>query len=345
MVSEPSTFEVTVEQEIAATFMQRPHVVLLGAGASRAALPEGDRRGRPVPLLRDVADDLGLAQHFPEELRELAASNFEAAYSQLHDRAPTRCGPIDDAVRAHFAQLELPDEPNLYDVLTLSLRSKDAICTFNWDPFLLQSRIRLAALGVSNLPRLHFLHGNVLSGFCAAHQTMGLLGRACSRCGEPFEPSPLLYPVEHKNYADDGFIHGEWTQVRHLLKDCFMLTVFGYSAPATDVEAIELLSQGWGRPEERQFEQTEIINRPGSDHDQLRSTWDRFVHTHHCEIHDSFFDSWLARHPRRSGEAFWHQYLDALFVHNNPVPRDTTTLEELVRWFADLRRAEDGGSS
>jgi hypothetical protein len=123
MVSEPSTFEVTVEQETAATFMERPHVVLLGAGASRAALPEGDRRGRPVPLLRDVADDLGLAQHFPEELRELAASNFEAAYSQLHDRAPTRCGPIDDAVRAHFAQLELPDEPNLYDVLTLSLRS------------------------------------------------------------------------------------------------------------------------------------------------------------------------------------------------------------------------------
>jgi hypothetical protein len=230
--------------------------VLLGAGASRAALPEGDRRGRPVPLLRDVADDLGLAQHFPEELRELAASNFEDAYSQLHDRAPTRCGPIDDAVRAHFAQIELPDEPNLYDVLTLSLRSKDVICTFNWDPFLLQSRIRLAALGCRTCHRSISFTATFSPVSVRLTKRWALLGRACSRCGEPFEPSPLLYPVEHKNYADDGFIDGEWTQVRHLLKDCFMLTVFGYSAPATDVEAIELLSQGWDRPEERQFEQT-----------------------------------------------------------------------------------------
>jgi hypothetical protein len=71
---------VSVAEEIADTSAGRPHVLLLGAGASRAALPNGDRNGVPVPLLRDVAADLGLAKHFPDELRELALSDFEAAY-------------------------------------------------------------------------------------------------------------------------------------------------------------------------------------------------------------------------------------------------------------------------
>ena len=42
-------------EEIADTSATRPHVLLLGAGASRAALPGGHRNGVAVPLLRDVA--------------------------------------------------------------------------------------------------------------------------------------------------------------------------------------------------------------------------------------------------------------------------------------------------
>jgi hypothetical protein len=74
--------------EIDATLRAAPHVVLLGAGASKAALPSGDLHGRHVPLLRDVATELDLASRFPEDLRDLAGSNFEAAYSRLHDRDP-----------------------------------------------------------------------------------------------------------------------------------------------------------------------------------------------------------------------------------------------------------------
>jgi hypothetical protein len=41
-------FEVSVEEEIADTSARRPHVVLLGAGASKAALPlTGTRPGSP----------------------------------------------------------------------------------------------------------------------------------------------------------------------------------------------------------------------------------------------------------------------------------------------------------
>lgn len=50
--------EWTVEQEVAGVWVQKPHFVLLRAGASKAALPDGDKNGRSVPLLREVAEEL-----------------------------------------------------------------------------------------------------------------------------------------------------------------------------------------------------------------------------------------------------------------------------------------------
>jgi hypothetical protein len=69
--------------------------------------------------------------------------------------------------------------------------------------------------------------------------------------------------------------------------------VFGYSAPKTDVEAVDLMKEAWGQVEERRLEQTEIIARPGADHDELHKTWDPFIHTHHYDIVESFYESWL----------------------------------------------------
>lgn len=42
----------------------RPHVVVLGAGASLAAFPNGDAQGRRLPLMRDLAELIGLAPVF-----------------------------------------------------------------------------------------------------------------------------------------------------------------------------------------------------------------------------------------------------------------------------------------
>jgi hypothetical protein len=331
--------EVSVAAEIADTSAKRPHVVLLGAGASKAALPNGDRNGVPVPLLRDVATSLELATRFPPELRDLATSDFEAAYSRLV-ASGADVSTLDDDIRRYFARLELPSQANLYDLLHLCLREKDAIFTFNWDPFLLQSRIRLAQVGVRGFPRLFFLHGNVLAGFCADDGISGVVGDSCRACGEPFLPSRLLFPVEQKDYDDDPFIAREWEAVRAYLGFAFILTVFGYSAPTTDVEAIDLLKEGWGTPGERNMEQMEIVNRRGADHDELHETWEPFIHSHHFEIHDSFFESSMANHPRRTGEAYFNQYWRAQFIENNPVPQDVTDLAELVEWFEPLLAVE-----
>jgi hypothetical protein len=75
-----SDYEVTVEQERATILDGKPHMLLLGAGASKAALPDGDIHGRSVPLLRDVAESLSLVDTFPEDLKDLAVYDFEAAY-------------------------------------------------------------------------------------------------------------------------------------------------------------------------------------------------------------------------------------------------------------------------
>lgn len=338
-----NNYEVTVGQEISDTSAGRPHVVLLGAGASKAALPNGDKNGRQIPLLRDLAKELGLVKYFPEDLKKLSEDNFEAAYSRLYDMGVSDAiNNINDLIYNYFSELELPDEPNLYDAINMSLREKDAIFTFNWDPFLMQSRIRLARAGITTkFPKLFFLHGNVIVGCCEKDRTTGINGRPCSRCGKLFKPSRLLFPVEHKDYQSDAFIKNEWDAIHGYLKNCFMFTIFGYSAPNTDKEAIELLKQGWGDVSVREMEQTEIINRPGSDHDALLKTWQPFIYTHHADIVDDFYESFLANHPRRSIEAFWNQYFEAKFISNNAIPKTFKDFDEVKKWFSPLTDAEN----
>jgi len=61
---------------------QSSHVVLLGAGASRAAFPNGDANGRRLPVLLDLPDCLGLR----DALRAAgfaSDANFEQVYDEL----------------------------------------------------------------------------------------------------------------------------------------------------------------------------------------------------------------------------------------------------------------------
>lgn len=56
-----------------------------------------------------------------------------------------------------------------------------------------------------------------------------------------------------------------------------MVTIFGYSAPKSDIEAVGMLKSAWGDPTERALEEIEIIDlRP---EDELYSSWEEFIHT------------------------------------------------------------------
>lgn len=187
-------------------------------------------------------------------------------------------------------------------------------------------------------PNLLFLHGNVRAGYCHKDGVHGVKGRACSTCRDPMVASELLYPIANKDYAADPMIAKAWKMLRRSLKDAFMVTVFGYSAPKSDAEAVRSLQNAWGTWQDRELEQIEIIDI--RDEEELANDWEAFIHTHHYDVHKSLFDSWLMKHPRRSGEAWSNQYLDARFIDDNPVPIGVD-LKELAAWFRPLFGAEE----
>src|SRR5277367_2879167 len=117
-------------------FNHSPHIVILGAGASRACCVIGDRYGRRLPLMNDLIECVGIGEIIRESGNDPAA-NFEAIYSRLHRDGQTAVlEKLDAEIRSYFSAIILPEEPTLYDYLILSLRPKDTIVTFNWDPLL-----------------------------------------------------------------------------------------------------------------------------------------------------------------------------------------------------------------
>jgi hypothetical protein len=329
--------EVSVKEEIAQIQMERPHVVILGAGASYAAFPGGDKHGRKLPLMNNFIEVLGLDNLLSESGIEFKSDNFEDIYDQLYKSEEHKNLKIklEEIVYDYFKQMEIGDDPTIYDHLLLSLRKKDVVATFNWDPFLTQAYRRNA--NKFSLPRLLFLHGNVEVGYCEKDNVVGLNGNKCSHCGQAFKPTKLLYPVSEKNYHLDGFISLQWEELHQHLTNAFMMSIFGYSAPKSDVSAIELMKSAWGNVAERSMEQIEIIDIKSDD--DLRETWKEFIHTHHYETHSSFHDSWIANHPRRTGEAYINQYWEAQFINNNPIPKDLP-FPQLWEWYRPLRKIE-----
>ena len=231
----------------------------------------------------------------------------------------------------------MPPRPTIYDQLVLSLRDQDVIATFNWDPFLIQAWRRNAGK-VPSLPHLLFLHGNVLSAFCREDKVKGVRGACCSRCGRPFTPTRLLYPIANKDYNSDPGIASMWDDLRQVLKEALFFTIFGYGAPTSDRAAVEVLSSAWGDPGERSMEQVEIIDiRP---EEQLRKQWRSFIHSHHHDVRTEFSESWIAKHPRRTVEAYYAQYVEAHMVEDNSLPVALTSLERLWSWFEELSAHE-----
>ena len=179
--------------------MGKPHVVILGAGCSRAALPDGDANGLRLPLMQDFLQTVTpLRDLFEKSGISYERRNFEEVYSELAETSASEIlEAADTIIQDYFSSLALPSQPTLYDRLLLSLRKRDVVATFNWDPFLIQAFSRNALLHKAG-PQLIFLHGNVMVAFCAKHSNQGPVGNCCPVCGEPLKRSKLLYPIKRK---------------------------------------------------------------------------------------------------------------------------------------------------
>lgn len=330
--------EVSRDEEILNVSMGRPHLVIVGAGASRAAFPNGEATGRRLPLMNDFTEIVPVGDILRSSGIKSKSKNFEDIYSELAagrgKKAEIRAA-LEDAIFDYFSSLRLPATPTIYDHLIWALRPKDAFVTFNWDPFLIQAVTRRGPRATH--PRLLFLHGNVLQGYCEKDRIHGVVGARCSECGGRFGRVRLLYPVSEKNYQEQPAIRSAWEAGRWALENAFMVTVFGYGVPQSDRAVMQLFRDAWGGSLRRNLEQFEFIDV--RDEKSLVQSWEGFIHTHHYEVHQDFFDSWIANHPRRTGEAYWSQYMDAAFIDSNPVIR-TDDFDEFREWYQPLIAAE-----
>jgi hypothetical protein len=337
----PNDYPNTLTSSLRPTF-GGPHVVLLGAGASRATCPGGDRHGRRLPLMDDLVETVGLRSLVDERGLTNRAADFEGLYSCLFEsrKHDDVLYTMESIIHTYFAQLELPENPTLYDHMLLCLRHKDVIATFNWDPLLPEALHRVAKrFGQDILPQAFFLHGNVSMGYCDKHKppTQGFIGYRCGRCGSVLSRSDILFPVTRKDYTDDPFISYSWERLKECLHHAFIFTVFGYRAPRTDVEAVGLIKNAWGHGDSRELEEIEVIDiRPPQE---LYESWEAMICREHYRIMDDFYWSLAARHPRRSCEDLWEAIMRSNPQEDRPIPRNASW-GELEDWVGPLLERE-----
>lgn len=318
----------------------RPHVVILGAGASVAAIPLGDANGRKTSVMNGFIEKLGMRDLLESILLKTESDNLEDIYSELYERSDCRqvLKVLEERIYNFFSEFKIPDESTVYDFLLLSLREKDVIATFNWDPLLLQAYQRVHNI-TSKLPKLLFLHGNVLVGLCHEHKRGGLMGNLCPVCYQKFKPSKLLFPIKNKDYQSDPYITDNWNVIKYYMSKAYVVTIFGYSAPRTDKAAIDLLKEAWGDVKDRNLEEIEIIDIRLEE--ELYESWEKFIHTHHYKVYQSFFDSVLAKFPRRSCDATFDMLMNCKFLDGSKGLKEGMSFENLERYFETILQEEE----
>lgn len=295
---------------------QRPHVVLLGAGASCAAIPYGDKNARKISAMDGFCETIGISKNINKYGLHTKSKNLEDIYMEVHERAKTDTkfieleSSIENDIRAYLNEFILPDAPTVYDFLILALREKDVIATFNWDPLIVQAYARAASI-TSRLPKLLFLHGNVAVKYAGSGPRTRIYMDQCDAMPKDAKILPLLYPIANKEYSKNTAINNQWEQLRYYMQRAYRFSIFGYSAPRSDQEAIAMLQSAWGHADNRNFEQTEIIDIKTDE--ELHSTWESFICSHHYDIVNCFFKSSISMFPRRTCETLFDTKMNLLF--------------------------------
>lgn len=278
-----------------------PHVVIIGAGASIAACKK-DKFGKEVPVLKNIHHILGLTSELNKYgFTDSEMADFELLYSNIYGKKEymALAAFLEENVRNYFKELVIPDEATYYDYLILSLTSKDAIISFNWDPFLMQAYRR--NLKVGSLPELLFVHGNVGVGVCYKCKKIGYADTLCPVCLEDFSDMPLLFPVGKKDYDNHPVIQFQWEGAKYYLSRAAGITVYGYGAPQTDIEAVELMKTAYTDSNVKDIAPFTIINTESAKEEQLEK-WKEFFDSEMMLYCESIEESLLWRNPRVSLE-------------------------------------------
>ena len=273
------------------------------------------------------------------------SQNIEDIYSELYERPEYESirDEMERRIFSYFNSLEIPDSPTAYDYLILSLRKKDWVFSFNWDDLILQAYARCYRL-TTDLPELVFLHGNVNVAFCnSCGKPQRLDYRFCCECGQKLVPVQLLYPVKQKDYTSSTYINKAWETLEVALNEASILTIFGYSAPKTDLAAKELMKKALAnRP--RWYDQMEVIDI--ADRGTIYAAWEDFITAvhDHISIHKSIFDGTLiAEFPRRTVEGYVKRNFGGWWGASGISLLECSSIEELGQLIQPLLENEKKG--
>lgn len=323
--------------DIAELMRSRPHLFILGAGATKATIPNGDKYGRQSPVMENFLQEIGIENLLDDVKLNTKSKNIEAIYSELSGKPEYAdiVAKIEDGIVNHYRQMQIPDTPTLYDYLILSLRQKDCIATFNWDPLLIQAYNRVNKI-TSDLPQMLFLHSSVAVGICeGCRHYEPYRNRYCSICGKPLDSPRLLYPVESKDYSQNIYIQDAWNTLQYYLAKACIVTIWGYSAPKSDKEAKQIMLKAFSS-DYRPLDQIEVIDI--ADEEALYKTWQPFAKNtnFHLNIHRSLMDSLIGEFPRRSIEGYVKRYIEGWWNGSTLRLQECKAFDELAKLVKPL---------
>lgn len=326
--------------------INRPHVCILGAGATMAAIPNGDYYGRKSSVMNNLIDNLGLTNIIEKAKIKITSNNFEEIYSELHSRDDCYLLRIvlENKVKNFFSSLRIPDTPTVYDYIIASLRGKDYIFSFNWDPLIIQAYNRVAKL-TSDLPALAFLHGNVWMKSCSdCHCVQSIFNTHCIDCQSTnFDGPQILFPIKNKDYTSSPYLKAAWEDFLNVIAGCTYLTVFGYSAPKSDKNAIEAMQLAFDS-NFRRFDNIEIIDiAPFND---VYDSWAPFIHStnDHYKIVNSFWESSFVEFPRRTIEGYCKRNIMVWFGPSHMQLHECNNFNEFNQLFLPIIAEEKKGN-
>jgi len=82
--------------------------------------------------------------------------------------------------------------------------------------------------------------------------------------------------------------------LKKALRQARTLTIFGYGAPTTDMEAVNILNSAWDKAN-RLIERTEIIDI--KEEEVLWKQWDPFIVRTYLDCPKDFYESRLVKLP------------------------------------------------
>lgn len=324
-------------------FKKRPHVVILGAGASCAAIPNGDKNGNKISAMKGFIEKVEMQDVIASVKLDTSSDNLEDIYMEMFEREDCnrQRKQLEKSIENYFREFELPDKPTVYDFLILSLTQKDLIATFNWDPLLIEAYSRCSKI-TTNLPQISFLHGNIAIATCEKDNVLGRPYEECPHCGKMLKKVPLLYPIKNKNYESNPYIAISWKQLGQYLEHAYRLTIFGYSAPKTDKAAISMLKSAWGNVADRNLEEIEIIDIQSEN--EVVDSWSDFIHTHHYSVVDNIFKSALGKFPRRTCKLLFDNTQKNKWMYGDRGFTEKMSFEEIHNQLRELIKNENSNA-